>query len=133
MGRWLAREPAVIRLLDQLKLSAATLRAALLKSRWTVVGQEIARYWQIKTELYPGSTTPTIDVLLMEMAEHYQSACLAGAGGGGFAYFFCRDARQAAKLRDSLAEYSARPGSLGAVYETRINRAGLQVKRGSWS
>jgi len=130
MGRWLAREPVAVRLTTQLKQSAAALRTALLQSRWSSVAREITRYWQIKTELYPGSTTPTIDVLLMEMAPHYQAAGLAGAGGGGFVYFFCGDARQAKKLRAALAEHSSRPGSMGTVYETRINRVGLQVKVG---
>jgi hypothetical protein len=53
---------------------------------------------------------------------------LAGAGGGGFGYFLCKDARQAKRLRDELRERSARPGSLGRVYETEINRKGLEVR-----
>ena len=61
------------------------------------------------------------------MRDDYQAAGLAGAGGGGFAYFLCKDARQAARLRARLAERSARPGSPGNVYATQINRAGLIV------
>ncbi|MCY2951003.1 MAG: hypothetical protein NTU53_03385 [Planctomycetota bacterium] len=129
MGRYLAREPAVLLLLDQLKKSAATLRAALLKGNWTATAREIARYWELKKQLYPGSTTPTIDVLFLELAEHYLAAGLAGAGGGGFAYFFCKNPTQAARLRDTLAKRSARPGSLGAVFQTQINRTGLSVSR----
>jgi len=127
MGRWIAREPAVILLLDDLKRSAAALRAALLKGNWPAAAREIARYWEIKKQLYPGSTTPTIDVLFLELREHYLAAGLAGAGGGGFAYFFCKHARQAQRLRELLAERSARPGSLGALFQTQINRQGLCV------
>lgn len=126
-GRWLAREPAVLLLTEDLKRSAAAMRVAMLKGQWAAVGREIARYWQIKKDLYPGSTTPTIDVLFLELRDDYQAAGLAGAGGGGFAYFFCKDARQARRLRERLAERSGRPGSLGTVYETQINRTGLSV------
>jgi galactokinase/mevalonate kinase-like predicted kinase len=126
-GRWLGREPAVKLLKDQLRESAAAMRAGLLRGRWAVVAREIDRYWRLKKELYPGSTTPTIDVLLLELRDHYIAAGMAGAGGGGFAYFLCRSARQAERLRQLLAERSARPGSLGAVYETQIDRVGLRV------
>jgi hypothetical protein len=66
--------------------------------------------------------------MLLELRDHYAAAGLAGAGGGGFAYFFCKDPRQARRLTELLGERSARPGSLGAVYPSRINRRGLVVK-----
>ena len=53
---------------------------------------------------------------------------LIGAGGGGFAYFLCRDPDQADRLRGRLSEFSARPGFPGSVYTTQINRDGLVVK-----
>ena len=127
LGRWLGREPAVLRLMEGLKLSAFALRSALLKGQWPTVAREIARYWQMKKELYPGSTTPAIDVLFLELQDHYLAAGLAGAGGGGFAYFFCKSPAQAKRLRALLAERSARPGSLGSVYDTHINRTGMTV------
>lgn len=128
MGRWLSREPAITVLMDRLNRCSADLRAALLKGRWPRVADEIDRYWRIKKELYPGSTTPSVDVMMLELRDHYAAASLAGAGGGGFAYFFCKDGRQAKRLTELLAERSARPGSLGAVYPVRINRRGLVVK-----
>jgi fucokinase len=127
MGRWLGREPAVLGLMAELKDNAAAQRDALLKGRWAAVGREAARYWRIKKDLYPPSTTPAVDVLLLELQSLYVGAGLAGAGGGGFAYFVCRDAKQASRLRDALAERSARPGSLGAIYAATINRTGLTV------
>jgi fucokinase len=127
LGRWLGREPACIALMEDLRRNARNLRAAMLRGHWLTIAREISRYWQIKKELYPGTTTPTIDVLLLELRGLYLSAGLAGAGGGGFVYFFCKDAKQAHKLRETLAQRSARPGSLGAVYETQINRTGLRV------
>ena len=127
MGRWLAREPAFLLLAEQLKHGAAALRAALLRGRWATAADHVARYWQIKKELYPGSTTPAIDLLFFQTRDDYQAAGLAGAGGGGFAYFLCRDRRQAARLRARLFEQSAVPGSMGNVYATQINREGLRV------
>jgi galactokinase/mevalonate kinase-like predicted kinase len=106
------------------------MRAALLKGRWPRVADEINRYWQVKRELFPGSTTPAVDVMLIDFRGHYQAAGLAGAGGGGFAYFFCRDGRQARGLAELLRERSNRPGSLGAVYASRVSRGGLVVHSG---
>jgi galactokinase/mevalonate kinase-like predicted kinase len=131
MGRYLAREPAILFLMEDLKKSAQSLRHALLKGNWPAAAREMARYWEIKKQLYPGSTTPTIDVLFLELREHYLAAGLAGAGGGGFSYFFCKDARQANRLREQLAALSSRPGSLGTLFQTQINRTGLAVTRKS--
>ncbi|MGE5608867.1 MAG: hypothetical protein ACM359_06420, partial [Bacillota bacterium] len=131
MGRYLAREPAILFLMEDLKKSAQSLRHALLKGNWPAAAREMARYWEIKKQLYPGSTTPTIDVLFLELREHYLAAGLAGAGGGGFSYFFCKDARQANRLREHLAAFSSRPGSLGTLFQTQINRTGLAVTRKS--
>ena len=128
-GRWIGREPAAVMLMRELKESARELRDALLKGQWISVAREIARYWRIKKDLYPGSTTPSIDVLLLELKDHYLAAGLSGAGGGGFAYFFCQDAKQADRLRDMLTERSNRPGFPGNVYATQINRTGLSVTR----
>ncbi len=125
MGRWLGREPAMIGLMNDLIGNAHTLAGALESGRWNVVGREIARYWQIKKDLYPASTTPSVDVLLRECAGLSVACGLAGAGGGGFGYFFCRDAKQAAKLRDYLADRLIAPGMMGSVYQTKINRKGL--------
>ncbi|MCC7351219.1 MAG: hypothetical protein IT446_11680 [Phycisphaerales bacterium] len=129
MGRWLAREPSVLLLMDELKNSTRLMRQALLSGRWTSVAREIDRYWRIKKELYPGSTTPAVDVLFLELRHLYLAAGLSGAGGGGFAYFFCRDARQAQQLKSALRERSSQPGSMGTVFDTRINRQGLRIER----
>lgn len=127
MGRWLAREPAMQSLTQNLKKGASALRAALLKSRWNEAAEAIGQYWQIKKELYPGSTTPAIDLLMLELEGNYLAAGLAGAGGGGFAYFLCRDARQARQLRERLGEISTRPNFAGSLYRININRRGLVV------
>jgi fucokinase len=129
MGRWLGREPAMLELMDQLKRGAVGLRDALAKGRWRRAGEEMARYWRVKKDLFPGSTTPTIDVLFLEMRPFYVGAGMAGAGGGGFAYFFCQNRRQASELRRQLAARSAQPGSLGSLFDARINATGLTVRR----
>ena len=128
MGRWLAREPAMQLLTDSLKQGAAALRKSLLAGNWSRAAEAISRYWQIKRELYPGSTTPAIDLLMVEMKDDCSAAALAGAGGGGFAYFMCTDAVQARRLRTRLADYAARPGFMGGVYATQINKSGLRVR-----
>lgn len=127
-GRWLAREPAAVMLKRELKTSAAIMRSSMLAGDFKIVSDEINRYWRIKKQLYPGSTTPTVDVLFLELQGQYDAASLAGAGGGGFGYLLCASPEQARQVRDSLAARGNRPGSLTSVYETRINRTGLQVQ-----
>ena len=127
MGRWLGREPAMVGLMKELIGGADTLADALEAGRWTTVGREVARYWRIKKDLYPASTTPAVDVLFSECEPYSVASGLAGAGGGGFGYFFCRDAKQAAMLRELLSKRLLAPGMMGSVYRTKINRAGLEV------
>ena len=129
MGRWLAREPAVVEMMKDLKQSAADLREALLRADWPAAAGQINRYWQIKKDLYAGSTTPGIEDLFATTRRQWLAAGLAGAGGGGFAYFLSKDARQARRLRTRLAERSAHIGTTGKVYATLINRTGLRVRR----
>lgn len=128
MGRWLGREPAMMGLMDSLTRGAESLATALRTGRWSRVATEIARYWEIKKSLFAGSTTPSVDVMFSQCAPLTAACGLAGAGGGGFAYFFCRDARQATRLREFLSERSLIPGVMGTVYQTRINTRGLIVR-----
>lgn len=129
MGRWLSREPAVVALNESLKKGAGALRSAVLRGRWLEAARHISQYWQMKKELYPRSTTAKIDQLFQEHQDHCLAAGLAGAGGGGFAYFLCRDARQAATLRQRLTDYATRPGNMGSVYQATVNLRGLTVRR----
>jgi fucokinase len=128
MGRWLGREPAMMGLMHDLIHGARTLAAALEAGRWSVVGKQIANYWRIKKDLYPASTTPSVDVLFSECRDLCLACGLAGAGGGGFGYFFCRDAKQGEELRTFLADRLIAPGMMGSVYHTKINRHGLDIR-----
>jgi len=66
-----------------------------------------------------------VERLFRRVRRHCLAAGLAGAGGGGFAYFFCADREQAMKLRGILA----RVNDGGRVYGTRINQEGLRVSQ----
>ncbi len=130
MGRYLSREPGTMVLFNELTHSALACAAALKKSDWMSLATEVNRYWRIKKDLFAGSTTPAVDALFLELRPYYLGGCLAGAGGGGFAYFLCGDADQAHRLRTELARISMRPGSLGLTFAARINGAGLRVVKG---
>lgn len=125
VGRWVAREPAAVQLLSDLKSGAAELRHRLLSSPLTHAAPPIAHYWDIKKQLYPGSTTPAIDLLFLELKPLYLAAGLSGAGGGGFAYFLCANKSAATRLRSHLTTLSTLPGSLGTPYPATISRTGL--------
>jgi fucokinase len=127
IGRWIGREPEAVRLLRDARAGAAALRSALLAGRLNSGAKHIDRYWEIKKSLYAGSTTPHIDLMLMELRPHYQAAGLSGAGGGGFGYFLCKSPAQARLLTAKLTDRFSRPGALGAVYPATINRKGLSV------
>jgi fucokinase len=128
VGRWLAREPSTVLTLSALKQGAASLRAELLGGRLDRAARHVDRYWELKKLLYPGSTTPAIDLLLLQLRPHYLAAGLAGAGGGGFAYFLTASAAASRELTARLHDLSSRPGSLGTPYAASLNREGLKVK-----
>ena len=127
MGRYLSREPGTMVLFNELTHAAYACESALKKSDWLSLGMEINRYWRTKKDLFPGSTTPAVDALFLELRPFYLGGCLAGAGGGGFAYFVCSDAGQAHRLRTELARLSMRPGSLGITFATDVYSTGLRV------
>lgn len=129
MGRYLSREPGTMVLFHELTQCAAALETALRKASWFTCATEINRYWRIKRDLFAGSTTPAVDALFLEMRPYYLGGGLAGAGGGGFAYFLCADPNQAHRLRTELARVSMRPGSLGLTFASRLNGRGLRIVR----
>lgn len=127
VGRWLARDPSMLQTMRDLHDNARNITRALAKGRWSNVGEEISRYWRLKRDIWPGSTTPATDILFEETRGLWSGASLAGAGGGGFAYFFCTTPARAKRLREHLATRSLRPGEMGSLYQTRINRDGLKI------
>lgn len=129
MGRYLSREPGTMVLFNELVHSARACETALRRSDWLSVAAEINHYWRIKKDLFPGSTTPAADALFLELRPYYLAGSLTGAGGGGFAFFLCRDAVQAHRLRTELARLSMRPGSLGLTFSATLNQRGLRVTR----
>lgn len=128
MGRYLSREPGTMVLFSELMQCGRACGAALQEGDWLACAAEINRYWRIKKDLYAGSTTPAIDELFLALRPYYLAGGLAGAGGGGFAYFLCADADQGHRLRSELARISARPGSMGLIFAVSINAFGLRVK-----
>jgi fucokinase len=129
MGRYLSREPGTMVLFNELVHAARACDQALRRSDWLAVAAEINHYWRIKKDLFPGSTTPAADALFLELRPYYLAGSLTGAGGGGFAFFLCRDGDQAHRLRTELARRSMRPGSLGLTFHAALNMKGLRVKR----
>ncbi|MEI8195332.1 MAG: L-fucokinase [Phycisphaerae bacterium] len=129
MGRYLSREPGTMLLFHELTQAARALEQCLRNSDWMGCATEINRYWRIKRDLFAGSSTSAIDAMFLELRPYYLGAGLAGAGGGGFAYFLCADADQAHRLRTELHRISTRPGSLGLTFSATLNMQGLRISR----
>lgn len=130
VGRYLAREPEAMATLRQLRTDAERLAEALAAGDLSgTLPDVVARYWRCKTRLFPGSSTAAIDALLADAAAAFPGVAggLAGAGGGGFAYFVCPSREVARRLRLWLADRGGRPGELGVVYPATIARHGLTL------
>jgi fucokinase len=103
MGRWMARDPEMVAMLNDIGHLAGAMRAALGDGDLATVGELVGEHWQINKRMDPGCTNPFIDDLVERLAPYTYGAKLAGAGGGGFMLALARDADAAQAAADMLA------------------------------
>jgi fucokinase len=123
--RYLARDPVLLRTIDQLKEGADQVRHSIDTRDGEAFGQGVGRYWELKKRVDPGATTPVIEELLARVGSWCSGCTLLGAGGGGFLLLVSRSKDATQRIR---VELTARPTAAGArFFEFAIDEQGLSV------
>ena len=110
MGRWMARDPEMVWLLEEIGRLAIAMRDALHADDVDSFGRLLGEHWQLNRRMDPGCTNPFIDDLFDFISPFVFGGKLAGAGGGGFAFVVTHDGDATISLENALAErYSNTP------------------------
>jgi fucokinase len=103
MGRWLARDPEMVWIQEEIARLAVEMDAALKAGDVDRFGELLAEHWVINQRMDPGCTNPFIGKLFEVMRPHINGGKLAGAGGGGFALVVARSIQAVRDLSAALA------------------------------
>ena len=122
---YLARDPAVLQTVRDLKVSALETKEALDAQDLDGFAQGISRYWELKKRLDPGSTNAPIEMLLASVKADTQAALLPGAGGGGFIFLMAKSAAAAERIRRTFESHP--PNAHARFFDFDVDRQGLKV------
>ena len=125
VDRYLARDPAVLRLIAELKTAAVEMKAALDARDAEGFARGIELYWTLKKRIDPGSTPPPIEGLLRRVDRWTAGRLLPGAGGGGFVFFVARDSEAAGQIRRQLTRHP--PNRAARFFDFAVDQTGLKV------
>ena len=122
---YLARDPLVLQTVRELKASAVESKEALDAQDLDGFARGIARYWELKKQIDPGSTNAPIEKLLSAVKGDTQAALLPGAGGGGFIFLLAKSAGAAERIRK---KFEANPPNAHArFFDFGVDQQGLKV------
>ncbi len=125
MGRWMARDPEMVWIQQEIARLAVMMREALAANDVSRFGELLSEHWVINKRMDPGCTNEFIDHLFEVMRPHINGAKLAGAGGGGFAIVV---ARSIAAVRDLAAALQAHyDGTPVEIWDCAVPEAGMLV------
>jgi fucokinase len=125
MGRWMARDPEMVWIQQEIARLAVAMREALLLNDVSRFGELLSEHWVINKRMDPGCTNAFIDHLFAVMSPHVNGAKLAGAGGGGFAIVVARSAAAVHNLAAALkAHYEGTPVE---IWDSAIPESGMLV------
>jgi len=85
----------------------------------------VARYWELKKSIDPGSTNAPIEALLASVSRETLAALLPGAGGGGFIFMIAKSAAAAERIRASFEAHP--PNAHARFFDFDVDRQGLKV------
>jgi fucokinase len=126
MGRWMARDPEMVWIQQEIARLAIAMREALLTNDVSRFGELLSEHWVINKRMDPGCTNDFIDHLFEVMGPHMNGAKLAGAGGGGFAIVV---AHSITAVRDLAAALKAHyEGTPVEIWECDIPESGMLVQ-----
>jgi len=125
VSRYLAREPAMRSIVQELKASATIMKADLDRRDFDGFAAGVQRYWELKKRIDPGATNPRIEQVVRRVDPLLSARLLPGAGGGGFLFMIARDIDAARQVRQKL---QSRPANEHArLFDFAIDRVGLNV------
>jgi len=122
---YLARDPAILRTVEALKVSALATKEALDAQDIDGFAAGVARYWELKKSIDPGSTNAPIEALLASVSRETEAALLPGAGGGGFIFMIAKSAAAAERIRASFEAHP--PNAHARFFDFDVDRQGLKV------
>jgi fucokinase len=125
MGRWMARDPEMTWIQQEIARLATAMRDALMMGDLSRFGALLGEHWALNKRMDPDCTNPFIDDLFELMAPYIDGGKLAGAGGGGFAMVIARD-RQAANLLSTRLRNIYRSTSV-AVWPCAVPKEGVFI------
>ena len=120
MGRWMARDPKMVWIQQEIARLALEMRDALAAGDLDGFGGLLSEHWALNKQMDPGCTNDFIDGLFETVAPYVCGGKLAGAGGGGFAFAVAKDKDAARSLEQTLSQRY--PGTPVAVWPCAIPR-----------
>lgn len=124
--RYLNQDPAVIRIVEELKDAARTMARDLARGDIDGFARGVLRNWELKKAIDPGSTNAMVEAMLRPLVPRLSGYELAGAGGGGFIYMVAKSTREAAGLRRQLNR-SASGGARLQVFDVDLEGMTVEV------
>ena len=125
VGRYLNRDRAALRVLDDIAALADEMRDVLSLKDTARFGGLIDVGWKLNKKLDPNCSCPQVEAMLEKIRGHIYGAKLAGAGGGGFLLIACKSGNDAARVRRLLTDD---PGNDRArFFEFNVSTTGLEV------
>ena len=100
-----------------LKRDARTGFAALRQRDWAKFGAVVNAYWLNKKALDPGSTNPSVEMIIARIAPWTDAVTLTGAGGGGFLFALAKSRAARQKMEKVLAS----AGTGGRCYRFAVD------------
>jgi fucokinase len=125
MGRWMARDPEMTWIQQEIARLALAMRDALTMGDLSQFGTLLGEHWTLNKRMDPGCTNPFIDDLFELMEPYIDGGKLAGAGGGGFAMVIARDEQAVGALTAKLKNVYR--GTSVAVWLCAVPEEGVVV------
>jgi galactokinase/mevalonate kinase-like predicted kinase len=114
-------------ILRQTGENALALFDAAQRECWPGFCAGIARTWELKQALDPGTNPGPIAAIIERVRGYLDAWKLPGAGGGGFLLMFAKDPEAAGRVR---AELEAKPPNARARFvKLSLSRSGMQVTK----
>ena len=125
VGRYLAREPEAVRIVQALKDGAEAMADAIRTGDFEAFAARLGEYWALKRSFDPAATNARIDAIADAHRRDLAAWELPGAGGGGFLMLLARDAAAAARIRRRVDRTP--PNPLARRFPLEIDPEGLRV------